>query len=368
MVKTKRSELRITIFDVGFGDHILLEFPNGSVGIVDSCIPPGLDEPPALKRLRQIRKERHLKKPLEIKFLCITHPHDDHVNGIMQIIDDQDFEVKQIWHSVSSSLDFVIRQLNGRKLRSYKGAEPISSYFRAHSPTRQLLEALRYAKKHKKLIPLVEFRDFRDVMPIGDVKIKCLSPCDKAVTRYIKRIEKDIECNGNKAVPYANRISLVLHLSYGNKRILLSSDAVRANWREMMRKTSALKFKGSLFPVHVIKAPHHGSTNTYYKGLWDIILRKNALIAISAGGALHPNANFIRSLPEKGRCYCTNFGQCEHFPSLLYTPIVSQYPGDEFIEFVNNKCCGNIKITIPAEGRIKVTTDSNPVCKAKATT
>lgn len=336
------GDLAITLFDVGLGDHILIEFPRGKIGIVDTCIPDGTDEPPVLKRLREIRKHRRLKGPLLIDFLCVTHPHEDHINGIMQILNEPQIRVKELWHSMSSGLGVILDYLNKTAIREYRGAEPIAKVVRLNSPVADFLKAMKHAKDQKKLVPLVELRDFRRRPRIGGVRIECVAPSDKAVTRYLKRIDKDIKSEQSKADKYANRISLVLHFTYGKKRVLLGADAVRANWREAIKGAEEIPCLDELFPVDVMKAPHHGATNTFYNGLWDVVLRKNALVAVSCGGGKHPTSEFVRGLPTGCTMYCTNYGQCVHSPP-------GRFAEDEFEEVVNNTCCGDIRIVIPRE-------------------
>lgn len=350
----KSKDLVITLFDVGFGDHILIEFPLGGIGIVDSCVPEGANEPPVLERLREIRERRGMKRALPVNFLCVTHPHEDHISGIMQILQEPKISVKEFWHSMSSDLDVILDYLNLTGGKKYPGAEPISEVIRVRGAVRDFLEAIKHAKDQKKLVPLVELRDFRRRPRIGGVRIECIAPSDKAVTRYIKRIDKDLKFRQDKATSYANRISLVLHLTYGEKRLILGADAVRANWRETIKGAEQLVCIEELFPVHLMKAPHHGATNTFYRGLWNVLLIEQAFVAISSGGGRHPTSEFISQLPLGCFKYCTNYGQCEKTP-------LRKFPEDEFEEFVNHTCCGNIKIIVsPDKDKPVIVQPDNP--------
>lgn len=80
----KLKPLKIKIFNVGHGDCILLEFPNGELGLIDSQIPRGLKSCPAIEL---IEKKKHLK------FLCLTHPHSDHFRGMLQILENSQIKI-----------------------------------------------------------------------------------------------------------------------------------------------------------------------------------------------------------------------------------------------------------------------------------
>jgi competence protein ComEC len=71
--------LHITVLDVGQGDSILVEAPNGTAMLVDGGPDPEL----ALRRLG-----RHLPfYERAIDVVVLTHPHQDHVAGLVDVVD-----------------------------------------------------------------------------------------------------------------------------------------------------------------------------------------------------------------------------------------------------------------------------------------
>ena len=73
------------VFDVGQGDHVLLELPDRSFGIIEAHYYPGntpVGVPPGLHFLEQQRK-RGLQ--IKLSFLHITHYHSSNytIRGVL---------------------------------------------------------------------------------------------------------------------------------------------------------------------------------------------------------------------------------------------------------------------------------------------
>src|SRR5258707_13541528 len=102
------SVLRVYLFNIGAGDHIMLEFPDGSLGIIDfyfQANPLGLSEVPALTYLRHLRDEKKRRsddKPIVINFLCISHADLDHLTGLDELLEfvetpDNNTHLENLW-------------------------------------------------------------------------------------------------------------------------------------------------------------------------------------------------------------------------------------------------------------------------------
>jgi len=72
--------LNIYFFNVGHGDSIAVQFPDNTWGIIDCNRNRGEIDPNVLKFLK-------LEGIKSLRFLCLTHPHDDHFKGIDKIIE-----------------------------------------------------------------------------------------------------------------------------------------------------------------------------------------------------------------------------------------------------------------------------------------
>jgi len=82
------NNIKIYVFNVGQGDHILLEFPDNKFGIIDVFHDSDINcpnEPPALTYLKQ-KKQNNPEFEIEIAFIHISHYHLDHVLGLEKIL------------------------------------------------------------------------------------------------------------------------------------------------------------------------------------------------------------------------------------------------------------------------------------------
>ncbi|MBN2336094.1 hypothetical protein JXL21_11090 [Candidatus Bathyarchaeota archaeon] len=84
----KPEDLVFHFLNVGFGDNIIVEFPEDakgmrSYGIVDCC-----DYDKTYGYLDALEKKRPGDRRL--KFICATHPHIDHIRGIRKFIESDE--------------------------------------------------------------------------------------------------------------------------------------------------------------------------------------------------------------------------------------------------------------------------------------
>ncbi len=82
--------LRIYLFGATRGESIAIQLPNGKWGVVD-CFASSLDST-ATNPVHALLKSKNVD---QIEFLCLTHPHVDHFNGMSRLLSD--FSVKQFW-------------------------------------------------------------------------------------------------------------------------------------------------------------------------------------------------------------------------------------------------------------------------------
>ena len=78
--------LIVTFIDVGQGDSILLSFKDGENILIDG----GEDNYKALDFLKRL-------KAYKLDKIIATHPHSDHIDGLTQIMNSNEFYIKSIW-------------------------------------------------------------------------------------------------------------------------------------------------------------------------------------------------------------------------------------------------------------------------------
>lgn len=228
--------LKIHVLDVGHGDTIILEIPIGKkdkiFGVID-CIKFEEKTKPYLESLGV----------KELAFVCVTHPHDDHVGGIQQLLETYNGKVGELWVSGKEhqTMDNLLRYLDCD--------EETETY---------------YLKKYEDIVPVtVETIKSGTILKYGKVKLHILSPPSKLLT-------------DSKTEAYnINNASIVIKIEYGESKILLAGDAQFGNWAHT-RINHAEKIR-----AQVLKASHHGSKHGNFLEVLEIISPN--YVIVSAG-------------------------------------------------------------------------------------
>lgn len=85
--------LTVTFIDVANGDSALLRFPHGEVMIVDGGGSPQ-DSNKYLKEV--LNRELKRRRIRFVDYLVMTHPHADHAQGLLRILED--YRVGEVWY------------------------------------------------------------------------------------------------------------------------------------------------------------------------------------------------------------------------------------------------------------------------------
>jgi len=229
--KSERHDLCFYALDVGEGDSSLFIFPNGQTMLIDAG-----PEDAGFKVVRYL-KNRGVKK---IDCLVATHPHSDHIGGMIAVLDK--FEIGKVWDSgfilgSKPQRDFYI-EIKRRKIRFGR-------------PKRG------YAEK------------------FGDVSVEVLAPA-----KEIKNSPSD-----------ANNNSLVLLITYGAVSFLMTGDMEAQE-------------RGTIWPpprCTVLKAAHHGSRNGTDKSFLEATSPKIVILSYGKGNRYgHPHEETVNAIAEMG--------------------------------------------------------------------
>ena len=79
---TQDDRLHVAFFDVGQGDAIFIETPRGRQIVVDGGAHPLL--------MTRLLSERMRFYDRRIDIVAATHPHDDHIGGLLQVLERYD--------------------------------------------------------------------------------------------------------------------------------------------------------------------------------------------------------------------------------------------------------------------------------------
>jgi competence protein ComEC len=232
--------LTMYAFDVGQGDSFLFRFPSGENVLIDAGGRSSAAK--VVAKLRSLGVEK-------IDILVATHPHEDHIGGMTEVINS--FPIGKIWDS---------------------------GYNHGSGVQRSMLNDIR-DKKIRFGRPRAGF-----VESIGDARLEVIAPRSP-----ISGTNSD-----------ANNNSLVLRVVYGNVAFLMTGDI------EVEGRRNA-----GVFPrASILKVSHHGSANGTDSRLLREVSPDIAILSYGRDNSYgHPHREVMKLFREFGvRTYATEKG------------------------------------------------------------
>ena len=228
------GKLVVRFLDIGQGDSELIELPDGETILIDS----GDRGAPTVDLLRRYGVS-------QINLLIATHPHSDHMGEMRDVM--RAFKVQEFWDSGFN--------------------HPTKTYSDMLQEIRD--RGIKFATPKR-----------GDLRKFGDVLIEVLNPSNELPDN-----------NPNNA-------SIVIRLTYGDRRFLFSGDAEMyeastrpSAWGQML-ETERDKLQADL-----LKAAHHGSSNGTTREVLDAVNPSTVTISCAAGNDYHhPHPKVMRML------------------------------------------------------------------------
>ncbi|MDO8804992.1 MAG: MBL fold metallo-hydrolase [Elusimicrobiota bacterium] len=242
-----RAQLKVSFVNVGQGDAIYIEFPNGRNALIDGG-PSGVLIDSFLKS----------KGVTKIDYLALTHPHSDHYRGLKKIFSD--YQVNNYYDTKAENVDAI----GDNNLRELAAAEPGCA---THYPKPG--DNLNWDSK---------------------VTIKVFNACWEPVQMH----------NNDET----NNCSLVMRLYYNGNGILLTGDANSEIETEMLSH-----FKSGL-QSNILKVGHHGSRTSTSDAFLARVRPDYAFISVGVNNNYgHPHMETLGRLRNAGaKIYLTTAG------------------------------------------------------------
>ncbi len=337
------KNLKVYLFNVGQGDHTLIELPNGEFGIIDCKSLKFKDNKGRFKNKEipatfffQNYTEKSGENPI-ISFLIISHNDYDHISGLNELLQyfiDNKICVKNIFYS--STVDSFFRTQINKSIKEFDPEEyPSKIGIKLSSYQDKLLRTFDYQKKLlEEINGSIEYgRIIRNhKISSESPEIECVAPKGKHVIAFEEKViadgmssliplilsrdsdeitntsEDTFEVEGMRITLRADRnpISLVIQIKIKNHSILFTGDSPP---KIMLESIDGLEIRKS----NCIKVSHHGSRNSSSEELWGIISSENRRMhaMVSAGTQYkHPHVELskdIKSVNSDYLMYRTNY-------------------------------------------------------------
>jgi hypothetical protein len=346
--------LGVHVLGQGFGESIILEMPNGGVGVID-CFAPQLKATTRAERLQANPTLRFLIQELKaerLAFVALSHPHEDHGRGLTHILEEFRGRIDEIWvfrAFLSIDLERHMKALiNGRRRLDIECLrdEPVGTFTDELSKVTELILELTSRTSAVK----AHFRYFsgprRFTVTAEPLIFHMIGPTDRLVADYEQSLADNmaglVDDTGRNVNPNwqpdhvnHNRVSAALVVEYGSTRVVLGADMEMDAWQAVLREIDSGTEYNLPLGCHLLKVSHHGSMTGHCPALYERRFRRRGKkpIAVLTPFNRHrkplPSAEGLNHLlANASQVFSTNLTEAHHAsgrPRPDYVP----FPGGE---------------------------------------
>lgn len=270
----EQGRLIVTFLDVGQGDCICVELPNGSVWLFDGGSTSVSDV--SEYRLLPFLKSRGIS---EIEAVFLSHEDADHINGIEELLRDETFKIELL--VLPAAADSSAPGALASAGQSENGGESVSTSVRqsenAVEGDSEAFQTVRNlaAARDIPVLWLAQGMSWKN----GDVSAMCMHPAETF------------------AGEDTNAASMVIYLTYGEFSMLLTGDVEGAGERQL----TAYLDERAVRNLTVLKVSHHGSRGTTSDALLQQLQPAIAVISCGKGNRYgHPHQETLERLAAVG--------------------------------------------------------------------
>ena len=284
------DEIEVAFFGPGYGECILIHIGNDKWVVIDSCFDGGRRST-ALEYLCSLGSS-----PAESVCLVVaTHWHDDHIKGMGELVEVCDNAIFSCAAALLKEEFLAALEALERRPATATGSG-LRELHRAFSSLIQREASCKYAMSNRLLFSQ------------DDCTIWALSPSDRAYDAFLQQIGQLVPKadEAKRRIPslMPNDAAVAMLVSIGDTAILLGADLERRGWLEVLDDYNEPNSKPSVF-----KVPHHGSQNAHEDRVWNEMLSKEPVVALTPwrrGGSELPTRNDAqRVLSYSSRAYVT---------------------------------------------------------------
>lgn len=298
MTSPVHNKLRIIVFNVGNGDHILVQLPDKRFGIID-CFKgynsskhhnPRFEELPALTYLKAYRKNN---PDTSLAFLHISHPDADHIKGFGEFwkhLWALELLPEYLWvfagvntpRYINQFHDFI--QKNKKRINQDARIDEklslkrnrINNYKKDWTSLISALKQIKSKGLNVKVSQVIDLGILADLD--NDVVVYKKAPFPDQSDKFISQLSKKdisilLEKSGEdkKAVHVdKNQISAALLLVCEKAKVLFGGDVPDEVWNFSFDEFDSrnLAKREPNHKAHLIKVSHHGSKHSYSERIW----------------------------------------------------------------------------------------------------
>ena len=354
--------LGVHIIGPGYGESIVIEFPDGTAGVIDSYHHPGARAFPAHDFL-EAHSKRLRTKPL--RFLAVTHPHADHCLGIMRLI--REFQPDQLM--VFCTILNVEYRCYLELLKRYKTRDAVEASLGLPPGTiadevYQLFDHIvRMGRAWRPGRPSPKFLrakdDYRFTAGRLEICLRFLSPGPISETNYADQVQKAVKTapmpgaaidpSWSPGRTEPNLVSGGISLRFGRpagsmSHLMLMADAETPIWAEWLHTSKTdpdLRVPYTPF----LKIAHHGSENGYHTEAYREVCHSSRTLGVitpftkQSDKPLPSKDGLLLLDPHFREIFCTNRLAAARSSGASWDPVPNEplaVPGDWFSESARN--------------------------------